>query len=451
MKKIAYIFLSAAMALGAVSCSKESPFVSGEIGEGFGRVLTSSLAVELKEDQTRAGNDTPVVDDFTVEFFKTSDLTTAVETFKYSEMPEIVTLPAGVDYKVVAHYGENPEQGWNTPYYYGESAKFSVLVDKIVDNLDPIKCKLSNVKVMINFDRSLASVMSADSKVVVNVGQSGGLTFTEDTQDCGYFAYAENSNTLAATFTGTVDGQSFIETKTYSDVKPGTFYNITFRLHNPNAAGSGTASPAEGEDNGIQIEAALNTVVVGGDSGIDVTPGNEIILDGEKNERPIEGGDEPVEPVDPNDPDNPDEPIGSGPTVTPFRPMGKDGNPVSGTLVDLDKVNNSNDLVCAFKIESQADKGFTRFEVDIISKGLTPEELSSFGLSSHLDLVNPGDLSAGLQSLGFPVNVGGSKSEDFDITSFMGMLGTFKGEHTFRLTISDDNGTTVVNLKIMVS
>lgn len=445
MKKITNIFIAAALALGAVSCSQESPFDSGEKGNGYGRVLTSSLAVQLKGEQTRASDDTPNVKDFTVEFYNTTNMATAVETFKYSEMPEVVSLPAGITYKVVARYGDNPEQAWNAPYYYGESADFDVEVDKIVDNIDPITCKLSNVKVTINFEQSLAAVMSTDSKVNVKVGTSGELTFTKDTDDNGYFAYVEGSNTLIATFTGTVEGDPTTEIKSYSDVKPGVHYSITFRLHSPNAAGSGTATPGEDGENGINIEAAVSISDISGD--INIGDGiDEIILDDET-ERPSEG-DDPNNPDNPNNPDDPNPPAppaGEGPTVTPFVPEG-----ASGTLVDFNKVNDADGLICAFNVDSSAESGFTQFEVDIISERLTPEELGGIGLAQHLDLVDtPDDLLEAMEGLGFPTNVRGLKHAEFNISGFMGMLMMLgSGEHTFRLTISDENGTTVVNLRI---
>lgn len=453
MKKITYIFLLAAMALGAVSCSQESPFDSGEKGNGYGRVLTSSLALQLKGEQTRAANDTPSVNDFTVEFYNTADTQTPVESYEYSEMPEIVTLPAGITYKVIARHGDNPESGWGCPYYYGESSEFKVDVDKIVDNIDPITCKLSNVKVTVNFDQSLAAVMSADSKVTVKVGTSGELTFNKDTQDNGYFAYVEGSNTLIATFTGTVEDKLTNEVKTYSDVKAGVHYNITFRLHSPNAAGTGTATPDD-ENKGISVDAAVTIDNIGGDSGIDVTGGDdfeEIILDDES-ERPVEGD-------DPNNPDNPDDP-NQGDDPTP--PTPSDGPTITAQApINLDDWNQV-DATSTVVLNISSNTGITEFIVDVISETL---DLSDASLSNTLDLVNPGENLEALQALGLlkePENeddpedlgqttVGGETNVTFDISRFMGFLyPTFAGDHIFKLTVSDKSGTTVKELKLRI-
>lgn len=449
MKKIINIFFAAALALGAVSCSQESPFDAGEKGNGYGRVLTSSLAVQLKGEQTRAANDTPDVKDFTVEFFNVSNLDTPVESYKYSEMPEIVTLPAGVKYKVVARYGENPEAAWNAPYYYGESTDFDVVVDKIVDNIDPITCRLSNVKVSINFDRSLVDVMSPDSKVNVKVGTSGELPFTIDTKDYGYFAYVEGSNTLIATFTGTVDGDPTTEIKSYTDVKPGVHYSITFRMHSPNASGTGTITTPEEGNSGINIEAAVTISDISGEIDLGDDIFEEIILDDES-ERPTEGSDDnpntpdnPSQGDDPNqgdEPSVPDTPSTGGPKVTAEEP------------IDLNAWNVAVDgLHCVLNVHS--DTGITGFSVTIDSETLTEEMLTEVGLAGKFDLINPADddLAESLTGLGLPIKdeVKDQNDVKFDVSEFMGLLGLKgAGNHRFILTVSDASGTTIAELKL---
>lgn len=438
MKTTINILLGAALALGVASCSKESPFEAGEQGNGYGRVLTSSLAVELRDSQTRAGVDSPDVAEFTVDFFRTTDLVSPVESYKYSEMPEIVTLPAGVDYKVVAHYGENPAAEWDAPYFLGESSVFSVKIDEIVDNLDPITCRLSNVKVSIFFDEALAAVMDSDSQVTVNVGGSS-LMFKKDTEKSGYFAYVEGSTTLAATFRGTVDGDATNETKTYNDVRPGTHYSITFRLHTPNASGTGGSTLGSGDNSGFNVEAGVTIDDIGGEGGIDIDPGDEIILDDES-ERPSEGKD-PNNPDNPDDPNNPVNPpvSGEGPVIVAQAPINLD---------DWNEVDASSVVV----LNITSETGITNFVVEVISDTL---DLSEVGLVNPLNLVTPGESLEGLQGLGLlkenQESLGGEKSVVFDISGFMGLLSPmFIGDHIFKVTVTDDSGETVKELKLRV-
>lgn len=95
------------------------------------------------------------------------------------------------------------------------------------------------------------------------------------------------------------------------------------------------------------------------------------------------------------------------------------------------------------KFTVTSETGLTEFKIHIDSETLTPEELAGVGLSSDLDLINPGDLSATLSNLGFPVGetVNGQTEVPFDITGFVPMLMVLKGSHKFVMTISDANGT----------
>ncbi len=103
------------------------------------------------------------------------------------------------------------------------------------------------------------------------------------------------------------------------------------------------------------------------------------------------------------------------------------------------------------EITSEAPDGISAFTVDIKSDTLTPDVLEDVNLSDHLDLINPGDMAEDLQNLGFPVGneVKGAKSLTFDISGFGGLLGMLgAGEHEFKLTITDANGTTVKTLRL---
>ncbi len=100
-------------------------------------------------------------------------------------------------------------------------------------------------------------------------------------------------------------------------------------------------------------------------------------------------------------------------------------------------------------VHSSSADGFTEFICDIDSPKLDEEELSGMGLSTHMDLVNPGNLVDGLGGLGLPYNVGGKTDVKFDISQFVGLLGMLgEGEHHFIITVTDANGTTSKTLKI---
>ena len=384
------IFLSVLLLAVFASCSKENPFPDDN---GKGKVNTRSLAVELVNEEnimkTRAGVD---VADFTVQFFLKGE-TAPKASFRYGDMPEVVELPVGT-YYAKAFFGANASAAWDAPYYEGHTlSDFDVKANQVTMVSDPIVCKLSNVKVTVIFAEELSSVMSADSKVSVKVGEHGStLDFTKaDADRSGYFAFVEGSTTLAAIFTGEVEGHQTTETKVYDDVRPGNHYRIVFTLHSPS---------------------------------------DDVLVD---DLRPKEDGDDPEPPAQ------------QGPTIEAHEPITFDG---------VNDVTDSSSVV--IDVKSSAPNGVETCKVYIISEKLSKEELEGFGLKDELDLVNPGELAEILSGMGFPVNVGGKKEMTFDISGFMSLLTALTNtgetdEHQFRFVVCDANGTTEKTLTLRVT
>ncbi|MDE6785997.1 MAG: DUF4493 domain-containing protein, partial [Muribaculaceae bacterium] len=414
-KGLTYSLATIALLTG---CANESPFVDVKTAGQTGSLMTRCLAPKLTntdgvEVGTRA--DVPSTDDFKVVITRnggsasTYSSTPGSVEYKYSEMPEVLTLPVG-DYKVYAHHGENKPAAWDEPYYYGEST-FGIDANKITDDVDPIVAKLANIRVTIVFHPSLISAMSADSKVEVKVGNQGVLTFTPTESRSAYFKYVKNSSTLAATFTGIVDGADVVETKTEDNVAPGNHYRITFRMHGIEDDVPGT----------VQAAVTVDTTV----EKVDMNH----TFDGEKEEyfeddmRPNQGGEDDPTPVEP-----------TAPQITSAKPT------EAGLIpVNLEAVNEvTENTYCVLNVVSTAENGIEAFDVIIESEKLNADELSNVGLSDKLDLVNPGSLEEPLTNLGLPVNVGGKKSVSFNITGFMPLLGVLgEGTHNFILTVKD--------------
>ncbi len=419
MKKyISILFTLAVVALFG-ACSKDDPFSTDPV-EATGSFSTASIALEVSGEETvvRAqADDAPDASLFNIEFFKEGE-TTPAASYKYSELPEIVTLPVG-RYKAVAVYGENPDAAWDAPYYRGESELFDIAADQVTEVSDPIVCKFSNVKVTVFFDKSLADAMSADSKVSVKVGESGSLDFTKaDEGRHGYFAFVENSHTLAATFSGEVQGYRTSQTKARDNVAPGYHYMITFSLRRP----------GEGDPGSVDSDIVIDATVVSEEVGADVDPDQPLVPD---DMRPVEGGDEP-------DP---------GPGPEP----GKEAPVIDAGDLDLNGKNEIVDgMVCRLVITSTAPGGFTAMDVDIDSNTLTPDELVGVGLEPHIDLTT----NEAAQGLFAPdgqekLVVLGQSEVTFDITSFLGLLTMLgPGDHAFKITATDANGTTVRTLRL---
>lgn len=423
MKKINILCL--ATLLFAAGCGKESPF-DPEKNDGEGQILKSAIAVDMKVDETirkkvntRADVTT---DDFTVIFTKEGELA-PTKKFKYSEMPDIVSLPAG-DYICAATYGENRLAEWDSPYFVGVSDSFTVNPYEITSYVAPIECRLENIKVTIDFDSNLKATMSEDSYVEVKVGSSSSLKYgiaEAETSKAGYFMHTAET-TLVATFIGKVDGVDVSETKSLNNVNKGNHYKITFKKHAGSDPTGGTGTL------GVEVDATVKVVNVERNIQIE----DEKLLD--DSERPRE------DPVNPN-PVNPN----------PELPTAKAPEIVGLGAVKLDEVNDGNQLTeCQIKIYSYAENGIEELYCDIESPTLTPDELALVGLASHLDLaVTPEDLQTPLGRLGFPINQKGQKEVDFNITDFLPLLQALgEGEHHFVITIKDANGSSTRHLII---
>lgn len=125
-----------------------------------------------------------------------------------------------------------------------------------------------------------------------------------------------------------------------------------------------------------------------------------------------------------------------------------------GHDIDGEHELTTDGIDCTIVATSTAEGGFKKFEIDIYSEQLTPEELAGVGLGSHIDLINPDKMKDALTGLGFlPSGIDsweGQKKAEFTITGFMSILGGFSGYHEFQLTVGDANGTTVKSVKLNV-
>lgn len=423
MKKISAYTLGAILLLGA-SCSNEDVFNPEYREEG--QILKSALDMSipgqnvLVEAPTRAEYD---INQFNVAFIR-SGQSIATKSFLYGEMPDVVTLEAG-EYRASVNYGEDREADWENPYFLGESSVFEVTPLEITSYIDPIECALSNIKVTIDFDPLLVMRMSEDSYVEVKVGDNNGLHFTlaeYKAGRAGYFRHTDET-VLVATFHGTIDNSVVAETKSYSGIQKGRWYKLTFKLHDPEG-GSGEGR-AEGE---LFIDGSVNVEDINADVNI-------------AEDDPLDDSERPKEGDEPNTPDDP--PAADGPEIIP--------SPDATNLVFDEIWNVSDSDIIKFDVISHADDGIQKLTCDIISPDLTDEELSGFGLGSHLDIATTPEAQAeGLLGLGFPINQKGKKSVVFDISSFIPMLRAVGSGnlHQFKLYVKDANGECTKTLKL---
>lgn len=412
-------------------CSKEDPFFGRQYDGPTGTLITHCLAPTLTNPEgleiaTRAA--VPSTDDFNVVIVPQDGLRDSSQPYeyKYSDMPEVITLPTG-EYKVYAHYGDNKTSAWDEPYYYGETS-FQIKQDEITDDVDPIVAKLSNIRVTIVYHPSLLSAISNDSKVEVKMGDQASMEFAVGESRSAYFKFVDNSHTLTATFSGTVDGSPVIVQKLYDNVAPGNHYRITFRMHGMEDDNPGTVAGS------ITVDASIEKVDM------------NHTIDGEEQElleddwRPVQGSGDTPGP-------GPDDPVKVKPYAVVIDPDDETDPAYNSdykgfTPINLDIVNEvTSDLYCGWRVFAGSEGGFVEFNVEIISETLTAEELEGVGLAKVINLISPGEYEEALSGLGFPVNLGGKKEATFNITGFLSLLSALgESNHEFKLKIKNSDG-----------
>lgn len=424
---------------GLTACEKEGTFLTGE---GEGQLDCSTLSIDYINSGRQTRGAGVSVDDFTVDFINSEG--TSVKSYVYSQMPEVVALPVG-DYTIKASYGDNPIAEWESPYYLGSTASaFSIKAGKITTDIDPVECELSNIRISVNIDDLGLGIVGDDAKVTVKVGNEGSLDFTKDTNDkSGYFRYITNSETIAAVFSGTVDGE-YVDgiTRTYSNAAEGNYYIINFTISRPNEIEDGSIQIGSDTEEGVYVDANIAIRDENIEIDLDDPNGNE----GEFQDwRPMEGNESNPGANDPNEkPDDPKEdpaPVAKGPQII----MTTDDLVLNqcGEAYAKDEENGVAGTKVSFKVVSET--GITDFLINIDSTTLTPDELEGVGLGADIDLINPGDFEDSLIGLGFAVgnSVKDQLEVEFDISDFVGLLDALgEGEHKFNLTVTDSTGTT---------
>lgn len=226
-KFFSYLLLTIGFALG--SCSGNEP-------ELLGSFHKSALRLSVNPDQALAsvgspsskssesGIAIPAVDEFTVSFTPVGE-SEPEATYRYAEMPEIITLPVG-DYSVTATCGKNPAAAWNAPYFTGQI--FISVNSDDVTIANPIVCTIANIRVSVVFDESIAAANISDSGVELSAnGVTIGMTPAEAAAGSVYVA--PTGEPITATFRGKLNGSPITATHIVASPLPTHHYRITFR------------------------------------------------------------------------------------------------------------------------------------------------------------------------------------------------------------------------------
>lgn len=343
-----------------------------------------------------------------------------VNQWKYSEMPEIVSLAVGTC-TVEVTSAEAPANGFDIPYYKG-STTCEIKENEIV-NVPVITCKLANMMFSVEYDEEFKNKMGEDVVTTITVGDNSLEIPSSETRKAYLVAPGGETTSMTVTLKGTIDGEAIDYSERITDVKTGV-HNIIKYKFTPVSDGSGDGGT-------LNVAINVDSSLTGSDEVIGVNPGEEPGID----DFPEDGGEEPG--------DGDGEGDQNMPTIV--------GANFNGSPFDIENDVLNITGAATLKVEINAPNGIAHLYVDIQSETL---DVTEVGLSNSFDLAYPGDLQDGLNGLGFPTGdeVIGKESTVFDISSFTALLLNFSGDHNFVIHVVDQQNLEVTKvLKLRVT
>lgn len=419
MKNIFLICLTLMAVLFTFSaCHSEKMETGATDVTGQLSLASMKMEVDLKVDtvypQSRAGVD---VSNFLLTIKNSQG--EQVEQYTYSEMPEIISLPVGT-YTVVASSAEAATNGFDVPFYTGSTEQFTIKENELTE-VSALTCRLANVMISVEYDEELRKLMGEDVVTTVKIGDNSLDIPSSETRKA-YLIAPASAGSMDITLKGTIDGESVTEVKRVENVQAGQYNVIKYVL-----------SPVDDGNNSVggnlNIAINIDSSMTSSDETVGVNPGEEPGID----DFPTDGGEEPGD----GDGD------GEGGITSDISITGKDLG--ESPFFDIDQTQTITGATTLI-VGIEAPAGIQNLKVAISSdneefNGIG-EGLGEFDLA-HSDSMNE-DAQAMLPILGLPIDdaVLNQTNLDFNISKFTSMLAGFKGTHTFKITVTDNQGKT---------
>ena len=415
------LLLAAALATGCADDDIRQNGGQDQPSENIGYLSLSGLNVSVLSDTeviTGSGKSVETraevnVGDFTVEIIDSEGV--KLHSFKYSECPtDPIALDVG-NYTLNIYSSEIPVLAWENPVY-SATKEFQIIRLKETA-IGKVICKLSNIKVSVEYSSDILDLLSDNTKVNVALGEtSADFNFSENR--AAFFKAINESNTLDLTITGSfrdaADGEnsSFEMTSKINNVKAGQWRKINIIIEHASDGNIDVSVEVENWvfDEVITVESSavlMETVIIDED---DTKYAPKIEWIGNDIDQPLTLTNDMFDEY--------------GECNTPVRISIAATYPLAGLQVEISSTN--------------------------------PEfanALTATGLSSSIDMCNPGSASVILGALGYPngSQILGKQSVNFNLQPQMKQLREYNGTHTFQITATDEKGfKTVKTLTVKV-
>lgn len=424
MKNIFLICLTLMAVLFTFSaCHSEKMETGATDVTGQLSLASMKMEVDLKVDtvypQSRAGVD---VSNFLLTIKNSQG--EQVEQYTYSEMPEIISLPVGT-YTVVASSAEAATNGFDVPFYTGSTEQFTIKENELTE-VFALTCRLANVMISVEYDEELRKLMGEDVVTNVKIGDNSLDIPSSETRKA-YLIAPASAGSMDITLKGTIDGESVTEVKRVDNVQAGQYNIIKYVL---NSVDDGTNSNVGGN---LNIAINIDSSMTSSDETVGVNPGEEPGID----DFPTDGGEEP------GDGDGDSDGDGEGGITSDINITGKKLGDSSFDIGQTQTITGATTLIVGI----EAPAGIQNLKVKITSAGNDDfngigEGLGEFDLA-HSDSMNE-NAQAMIPVLGLPIDdaVLNQPNLDFNISKFTSMLAGFEGTHTFKITVTDNQGKT---------
>lgn len=424
MKNIFLICLTLMAVLFTFSaCHSEKMETGATDVTGQLSLASMKMEVDLKVDtvypQSRAGVD---VSNFLLTIKNSQG--EQVEQYTYSEMPEIISLPVGT-YTVVASSAEAATNGFDVPFYTGSTEQFTIKENELTE-VFALTCRLANVMISVEYDEELRKLMGEDVVTNVKIGDNSLDIPSSETRKA-YLIAPASAGSMDITLKGTIDGESVTEVKRVDNVQAGQYNIIKYVL---NSVDDGTNSNVGGN---LNIAINIDSSMTSSDETVGVNPEEEPGID----DFPTDGGEEP------GDGDGDSDGDGEGGITSDINITGKKLGDSSFDIDQTQTITGATTLIVGI----EAPAGIQNLKVKITSAGNDDfngigEGLGEFDLA-HSDSMNE-NAQAMIPVLGLPIDdaVLNQPNLDFNISKFTSMLAGFEGTHTFKITVTDNQGKT---------
>lgn len=424
MKKSIILFTAALGMMLCASCQKT--VVNNTKGEGY--LSFSGFALEIDETvDTKAG--TAAGGYYTITILDEEGNEVARKS--YSEIKnndDKLSLPAG-NYTLNASSSDQdvPFAEFEQPVY-GTSKTFSIEAGEVTE-LDELTCTLLQCKVTVAYSDEFLAAVTGEGSTKVTVTSGYPLEYALNAnktyeQAAGYFAV--NGNSMEVVFSGNIDGKSQKMTKVFTGIAPKQWRQIKF-VQKKNEQGNATFD--------IVIQNLISDEVLNNNIGA-----SEEIL-----------GDDPSAPKGDGGitllPDYDDSQAAMNAFEVTYKTV--DGQQkvesLSINITEPTETDGEGNLLPSMLIKLKAivPGGVKKFTIDISTDNPGFAAAVAVADATNLDLISPSETNMVIfDVVPFPYGADllNQTEIEFDLSNAQTAIYTYKGTHSFSMTIVDNNG-----------